>query len=146
MITKITFSTIYPIWSNLLWPNRVSKIEPTSAMVYLGGYSLDNMNSMPTFFGYYIDNNLVGVNSGHLCSDKGYRSRGLFVLPKYRKLGIGQKLLLATIEQATVEQCDYVWSYPKQSSWQTYKNSGFELSSIWETSENDINAYCILKI
>ena len=146
MIVQIDFSTIYHYWSTMLWPERASKIEPTSAMSFLGGYDLKNLDFEPTFFAYTIDNNIVGVNSGHKCMDNGYRSRGLYVLPEYRGKKIGVELLIETIKQGTKENCKYVWSYPKESSWRTYRKAGFVLSSSFEKSELGDNAYCRINI
>lgn len=146
MINTISFKEIYQIWSTQLWPTRQSIIETHSAMNFLGGYDMKNMISIPTYFAYKLDNKIVGVNSGHMCHDNSYRSRGLFVFPEYRKQGIGKQLLLATIDQGRNEHADYVWSYPKQTSWLTYQAAGFNLASIWEQSELDLNAYCQLKL
>lgn len=143
MIQKITFEQIYPVWKLHLWPTRQSKIERTSAMKFLGGYDIENMTFTPTFFGYYRDTKLVGVNSGHSCVGGSYRSRGLFVFPEFRKHGIGVLLLRAAITQAHVEHAYCIWSYPKQSSWSTYEKAGFSLASEWEHSELDINAYAV---
>lgn len=146
MITKITFDEVLPIWNTYLWPNRQSSIDPTSAMCYLGGYDLVNAQSYPTFFAYMIDNEIAGVNSGHKTMNDGYRSRGLYVLEKFRGMGIGTRLLKATIEQAKIEDCNMCWSYPRKSSWKSYLNAGFELASDWEISEtSEANAYCIIK-
>ena len=142
MITNISFDEIYQIWNYYLWPTRESTIETNSAMNFLGGYDIKNMLSTPTFFAYKLDNKIVGVNSGHSCHDNSYRSRGLFVFPEYRKQGIGKILLVATINQGINEGTNYIWSYPKQSSWSTYEASGFSLASVWEQSELDLNAYC----
>ena len=144
MITNISFTEIYKIWNYYLWPTRESTIEPHSAMNFMGGHDMKNMISTPTFFAYKLDNKIVGVNSGHMCHDNSYRSRGLFVFPEYRKQGIGKILLVATINQGIDEGANYIWSYPKRSSWPTYEASGFTLASSWETSELDINAYCKL--
>ena len=141
MIKIIDFSTVYPIWSSHLWPNRVSAIEPTSAMQYLGNYDLKNMNYIPVFLAYIQDNIILGVNSGHKCQDNGYRSRGLYVQPEYRGKGIGTILLQETIKIGSLEGCDYVWSYPRKTSWKTYERAGFLLSSDWEVSELGLNAY-----
>jgi len=146
MITSITFDEIYHIWNTQLWPTRESSIETHSAMNFLGGYDMKNMISTPTFFAYKLDKQIVGVNSGHLCHDNSYRSRGLFVFPEYRKQGIGKILLLATIDKGINEGANYIWSYPKQSSWATYESAGFNLASPWEISELDLNAYCHLKL
>ncbi len=142
MFTTISFEEISQIWSNYLWPTRESAIETHSAMNFLGGYDLKNIVSAPTFFAYKLNNKITGVNSGHLCHDNSYRSRGLFVFPEYRNQGIGKILLLGTINKGINEGADYIWSYPKKSSWHTYESTGFILASSWETSELDINAYC----
>jgi GNAT superfamily N-acetyltransferase len=146
MITEIDFETIYPIWKNLLWPERISKIESNSAMKYLGDYDLKNLYTRPTFFAYYIDDIIIGVNSGHMCHDNSYRSRGLYVDPIYRKRGIGTKLLLASILQAEKENAKFVWSYPKYTAYKTYLGAGFSVTSDWEKSELGQNAYCKLDL
>ena len=60
----------------------------------------------------------------------------------YRGNKIGIQLLIASIEQGIKENADFIWSYPKFSSWKTYQSAGFTLSSDWEKSELDLNAYC----
>ena len=147
MISTLTFEEIYHIWSTELWPNRVSEITSTSAMNYLGGYDISNMDFQPTFVCYKSEQGeILGVNSGHLCVNGSYRSRGLFVFPDYRGRKIGQMLLRATIDQARKELADFIWSYPKQTSWKTYESADFKLSSPWEISELGFNAYCKLEL
>jgi GNAT superfamily N-acetyltransferase len=143
-IKSISFAEILPIWKNDLWPNRVSEITATSAMCFLGGYSYENMEGSPTFLGYFVNNELVGVNSGHYTKhNDGYRSRGLYVFPEFRRQGIGIALLKATIAWAKNENATMCWSYPKYTSWKTYQTAGFILASDWEKSEmSDKNAYC----
>lgn len=144
-VKRVLFEEVLPIWNIYLWPERQSSIDPTSAMSFMGGYDLQNMTS-PTFFAYMIDNEIAGVNSGHRTMDDGYRSRGLYVLDKFRGKGIGTHLLKATIEQAKIEHCNMCWSYPRQSSWKSYLNAGFELASDWEISEtSEANAYCVIR-
>lgn len=112
-------------------------------MNFLSGYDLKNMQSDPSFFAYFENNIMVGVNSGHKCCDNSYRSRGLFVFPEYRNRGIGLTLLTQTIFQAHKESATYVWSYPKQSSWIVYEKAGFVIASSWEKSEtSESNAFC----
>lgn len=111
-------------------------------MEYLGNYDSYNMTTTPTFIGYKVDEQFVGVNSGHRTTNNGYRSRGLWVDPIFRGRGIGQKLLRATMDVGKSEGCIWVWSLPKQSSWTTYEAVGFEKKSEWFKSELDINAYC----
>lgn len=145
MITKITFDEISPIWENYLWSDRLGNIDPASAMCYLGGYDLNNLDPNPTFFAYVIDSEIAGVNSGHRTMNGGYRSRGLYVFEKFRGRGIGTILLNSTIEQAKIENSSMCWSYPRKSSWKSYLNAGFKLTSDWEVSEtSDANAYCVI--
>lgn len=142
-LRKISFEEILRVWSNFLWKERQSPIEKNSAMVYLGGIDISNMDFTPTFIAAIESNRIIGVNSGHLCKNNGYRSRGLFVHENYRRNNIGTLLLSETIEIAKKEKAKYVWSYPKQTSWKTYQKAGFVLSSPWEVSELGFNAYCI---
>lgn len=146
MIKKITFAEILPIWRNHLWPDRTSDITPNSAMNFMEGYDLVNMNTQPTFFAYVIDGEIAGVNSGHMCKDHEYRSRGLFVFEKFRGKGLGTELLKATIDQAREEGAALCWSYPKDTSWNTYANAGFGLVSDFEVSETGNNAYCMIRV
>jgi len=146
MIVKISFEEILEIWQTYLWPTRISKIESHSAMLLDGTMTLQNWQYQPSYFAFKLDNNIVGCNSGHKCEDNSYRSRGLFVFPEYRKKGIGVELLKYTVQQGIDEGCNLVWSYPRQSSWNTYQKTGFSLYSDWHQGENDINAYCVLKI
>ena len=145
-IEKISFDEILIIWKNHLWPNRVSEITANSAMCFLEGYDLFNMQTTPTFLAYMIDNKIAGVNSGHMCNDSQYRSRGLYVFEEYRGNGLGTILLKATIEQAIKENASMCWSYPKDTSWKTYSRAGYRLASDFEISENGTNAYCIIDL
>lgn len=143
MIQKITWEEIYEVWSKELWPTRTSKIESTSAMNFLSGYNMDNMKNTPTLFGYVFGGKVVGVNSGHRCADGSYRSRGLYVKPQFRGLGLGVALLKATLKQATLEESKFIWSLPRMDSWKTYNSVGFKLASSWHLTEtSDNNAYC----
>jgi len=146
MLTRITYDEIYKIWLQHLWFSRVSPIQSHSAMKFSGGYDINNKQYPATFFGYIVDDSIVAVNSGHKCHDNSYRSRGLWVHPEFRNQGIGRKLLSATINQGLDENCKFVWSYPKKSSWRTYAAAGFELAGDWHISELDINAYCIKRL
>ncbi len=142
MLQNITWRHISLIWITELWPNRISPIEKISHMM-LEGPDMDNSKFEPSFFGYFVDSTLVGVNSGHMCCDGSYRSRGLYVNPEYRGKGIGQVLLNAAIEQARKEKAKIVWSFPRQTSWPTYSAVGFKLLGNWQSTEtSDANAKC----
>lgn len=142
MIVPISFEDIYTIWSDHLWPNRISQIETNSAMSYWRGYDMKNMAYKPTFFAYMVDGAIAGVNSGHFCYEDNFRSRGLFVFPEYRRRGIAKELLQAAIDQAMIENAKFVWSFPKKESWSSYEAVGFRLVTCWEQAETGVNAYC----
>jgi len=147
MIKKITFEEVLPFWKDFLWPNRVSSIDPISYMKYLDGYNADIKNYKPTFFAKTYKGKIVGVNSGHRTSDADYRSRGLWVDPNHRKKGYGIKLLQATLDQAKKEGCDLCWSFPRQSSLDTYTEAGFIQTSDWTMDgEFGPNCYVLAKL
>jgi GNAT superfamily N-acetyltransferase len=143
VLRELEWSQIYSIWRKNLWPNRTTPIETHSAMLYKGGHDMENFRFKVDFLGCFKDNKLVGINSGHKTMDGGYRSRGLWVHPDHRGLGIGQILLRQIIEYRS--NSFFVWSYPRQTSWNTYKAVGFQLASDWQASDtSEANAYCIL--
>jgi GNAT superfamily N-acetyltransferase len=145
-IMPISYSHVLPIWEKHLWPGRTD-ITSHSAMSYLSGHDMKNMDLPLYCFGAFKDNELVGVNTGHLCSDNSFRSRGLWVQEDMRGNGLGFKLLDTTCDKATDLNCGFIWSYPRKSSWLTYKKAGFNLSSEFGKSEtSEANAFCIMKI
>ena len=142
MIINITFLEIKSIWENELWPGR-KDIEPVSAMLYLDGYSMKNFELPAFYFGIYDSTKLIGVNSGHLCDDGSFRSRGLWVDPNHRKNGLGVKLLQKTIDAGRRLNAPFCRSLPRKTSWPVYQKSGFVLTSDWiKTDTSDANAYC----
>lgn len=146
MIIKTDYQTILQIWEQYLWVERTSKIETHSAMLLDGTYDMKNFNYVPSYFIYLRNGEIAGCNSGHMCLDNTYRSRGLYVFPQHRGNGIGLALLLETIKQAKIEKSKLVWSYPRKKSWRTYKKAGFKLTTQWSAGELDLNAYCVKKL
>ena len=84
-VKKIEWKDVLPIWKNHLWKDRKSKIKPTNGLNPSGYYDVQIEYYIPTFFGVFNNNNLIGVNSGHATSKYNYRSRGIYILPEYRK-------------------------------------------------------------
>lgn len=142
MIHKVSFTDILPIWHQYLWPHRQSNIESHSAMLLDGTHDLKNFDNICSYFAYIVDDMIIGCNSGHLCCDGSYRSRGLYVNKNYRKQGIGKELLLATISQGRIETKSFIWSQPRIESWTVYQSAGFELISDWVETETGTNAFC----
>lgn len=147
MIKEISWKEIEYIWKNYLWPNRMSPIESNSAMNFLSGYNNFNMTTKPTFFGYFDNNILVGVNSGHMCENNQYRLRGHYVHEKYRNRGIGTELVKAVIDQAKLEDAKLIWCIPRKTSWGIYQKLGFQMASgYFNTETNENNFYCVLHL
>ena len=135
IVNKINFETIYNIWSNYLWNDRVSPIKQISSMLYLGGYDMSIYNNKPTFFAIKNNNKIVAVNSGHMTVNRYYRSRGLWVEDQYRGKGLTYILFKALHEQAKKEDAEYIWSYPKQNSVGAYIKNGFTIKSSISNNE-----------
>jgi len=144
---RITFDDILLIWSTHLWPDRESAIEEVSAMTWPFEGSPDPIDMRifdykPTFWGAYIDNKLVGVNSGHRTTTNHYRSRGIWVDPTYRARGIAQMLFAMTEHQAILERCEIIWSIPRKTALSSYTKFGFEtVGGYMETETADANIY-----
>lgn len=144
---RISFTDILPVWSHNLWPHRVSAIEPMSAMTwpFEGDPQPINMSIFeyePVFWGAYIDDQLVGVNSGHRTSDTQYRSRGIWVSEFLRNSGIAQTLFALTEHQAKLEGSCMIWSLPRLTALRAYQRHGFETQGdILTTETSDQNVY-----
>lgn len=146
-IERLNFEKIKSIWQTKLWPNRTSAIETHSAMTWPfegnpDPINMDIFNYPASFWGAYLDNKLVGVNSGHKTTDKQYRSRGVWVDPEYRKRGVAQMLFLMTAHQAKVEGCEMLWSIPRKTALPAYTKFGFEtVGDFIVTETSDANIY-----
>lgn len=151
-VKQITFQEILPIWRDQLWPNRVSKIETHSAMTWPythnQPYDMNIFSYHVTFFGIYNQDKLIAVNSGHLTTETEYRSRGLWVDPLYRGMGLAHMILLATIEQAKREHAQMIWSIPRLSALPAYERVGFKTvgETVDEGMEFGPNIYCCLTL
>ena len=131
MIRPISFEDILPLWANCLWPNRVSKINPTSCLKFLGGIDMTLKKSRPSFWGFYVGDQLTGVCSGFLSSSTKYRVRGLYVDERFRRQGQAQFLFRACEKQALKESASALWSLPRRSAWGAYERFKFERVSDW---------------
>lgn len=144
-IVPASFAEVATVWAKHLWAGR-NDIEPYSAIkygTYPYQYELSYKDQPATFLTALIDDQLAGVNSGH-GTGQSYRSRGLFVFPQFRRRGVGQALLLATVRQALDEDRCFVWSLPRQTSLSTYLAAGFRQDSPWfGTQTSDANCYVV---
>lgn len=149
---KISFDDILPIWQDELWPHRESAIETHSAMTWPFSWpdteiDMSIFEYEPVFWGVFMDNMLVGVNSGHRSSEVEYRSRGIWVDPSYRKTGVAQMLFEMTQHQARIEQCEMIWSIPRKTALKAYTKFGFQtVGDYFGTETADANIYVIKRI
>lgn len=147
MIKELEYNDVYFFWKTYLWPDRKT-ITPMSTMRYMDEpYKDIEKKYKPTFYGFIVNNNIVGVNSGHASSKIHYRSRGLYVLPEYRGNNIGVELLKYCMLLAQRENKKYCWSLPKKTALKTYLKAGFEKTSdFFQTETSDLNCYVIREL
>lgn len=149
---EITFDQINSVWSSKLWPDRQSAIEPMSAMTWpessLEPYDITIFDKyQPTFWGVFVNDELIGVNSGHRTTSTQYRSRGIWVDPEYRKYGYSQHLFYLTQKKATEEGCNMLWSIPRRTALRAYEKFGFTtVGNFFATETSEANVYVIKEI
>jgi GNAT superfamily N-acetyltransferase len=145
-VKEITFKEITPYWK-MLWKDSV--IRRKSGVLLLNGFD-ETMNSnekvIPTFFGAFQNDKIVGVNSGYSPQEIQYRSRGLYVLPEYRRQGVAQQLLHATEGQGKREGKLLFWSMPRQEAINAYLKFGFKQVSKFYEMEYGRNCFVIKTI
>lgn len=148
LVGHATWDEVLPIWHDRLWPGRTSKIEPTSAIKYLGGYDMLNMQAVPVFFSVRTNDRIIAVNSIVRCADGSARSRGLWVDPEFQKQGYARIVLECSILQAKDWQASHLWTMPRKSAWPAYQSVGFTQSSDWfdEGVEFGPNCYATKKL
>lgn len=138
---------VFPVWSRYLWPFRDSPVEPCSAMTIDGKYDMKFMEREPYCVKALVNGNLAGVFSTHYNDDRLWRMRGMFVLPGYRRMGIGTMLLRDVCEHARSMNGLFMWGIPRVSAIQLYLNQGFQVHSRGfktETSPENVYALKIL--
>lgn len=146
LIKQITFEETIPYWK-ILWGDVT--IRKKSGILLLKEFDMtinDNENIVPIFFGAFYEDKIVGVNSGYSPVDNQYRSRGLYILPEYRRRGISQLLLKATQEQGRKENKNLFWSMPRKEALSVYQKFGFKKISEFSDREFGRNCFVIKTI
>lgn len=129
-LKKISFEGILPVWKEFLWVGRKSSIHPMSSMTFERTFDKSIYeNFEPTFFGLFVDDKLIGVNSFHRTHVTQGRSRGIYLFKEHRGNGYSKFLLNAAIYQAKEEGCNLIWSLPRISSLSAYLSVGYEVCS-----------------
>ena len=147
-VVESTFEEVYPVWSEELWPERVSKIEPMSSLYWKAPRDIIKDSSIfekyiPTFFAIKEDNQIVGVNSGFRTDERIYRSRGVWVKEEYRSKGYGQVLLMQAIIQGKSEGCHWIWSMPRKEALPTYQGVGYKKRGKWLDKTVEFGPNCL---
>jgi GNAT superfamily N-acetyltransferase len=151
-VVPVSFETVLPIWTNDLWPGRVSPILPVSTMVLYGGYDMTIRSlytGAATFFGVYnADGELVGVFSGFPTSATLYRARGLYVTPAFQHLGVGRALVQTMVNQASIAGRSLIWCLPRVANVPFFMDCGFiQVSEPFTTGvEFGPNVYMTLSV
>lgn len=149
-VENCNFDIAKKVWSSDLWKDRdPDDIKPVSTMTldtdYNITYDMEIKHTETYYFVVKYNNNIIGINSGHKCSDDLFRSRGLWTHPDWRKIGIGKLVLEATVRKAKLLGCNRIWSFPRKSSIRAYRSVGFQQKSDW----TDIGLFgpnCIVEI
>lgn len=119
------------MWGKKLFPGRTSENLYYDGSKSSGGIDKRQRDvrwSKPYFYGARVNGKIVGVNSFYRSTETSCRSRGLYVVPDYRGVGIGAFLLQYAIEQNTDKGFDYIWSMPRSSAVWTYQQAGFSIT------------------
>ncbi len=147
MIKIVDFETILPIWRDNLWKGRISKIEESNGIDYLGKYNPDILKNKATCFAYFEGSDIIGVNSLLPTSDTYCRSRGFYINPEQRLKGLGKKLMEKTLQHAVDLKFKYIWSLPRKSALPFYLKFGFKQTSNFNNQyEFGPNCFIIKKI
>ena len=149
MIKEITFDEIKYYWKKYLWAKyttRVHKVDNHTQKNYsyrvfnhLTRDQIDNWIK-PTYIGYFVDNKIVGVESGYKSNADYYRLRGLWVHDDYRGQGIATKLL-NYLEEKSKEK--FLWTCPRESALTFYLKYGFRVTGISEKTIYGQNYFAV---
>lgn len=153
MIKKITFEEIKPYWQ-ILWP--FLDVEKQIPFMYLPECKYVSKayrsvksellyDKIPSIFlGYAFNNEYIGVLNGYKTSNIHFRTRGLWVNEKYRKMGIATNLMRYLENFANESDCRFLWSIPRKTALGFYEKYGFKQTSKFIRKGN--NCYALKRI
>ena len=125
-LLKSDFKTIYPIWRNYLWPERVEPIKATSALLFKEGIDMNHRSKEVFFIKMEVAGKVIGACSGQRTGPGEFRSRGLWVSEDFRKKGIGSKLFFEVEREAQKRGCSNLWTLSRHSSEGFYCSVGMK--------------------
>jgi N-acetylglutamate synthase-like GNAT family acetyltransferase len=144
-VEEITWPEIFPIWQNLLWPER-PHFDKYTTMINNKDIDMDIRRKAQANFALYNGvffgvkttdtGKVVACNSGHQCSNTLFRSRGLYVYPEFTGRGMAHSLLAYTAKFAQDNGFEKIWSLPTEKALPIYNQVGYETMSPVEDWES----------
>jgi ribosomal protein S18 acetylase RimI-like enzyme len=127
VIEQCEFNDILPYWTNELWPDRKSVIEPFSCIDINGEIDIEIMKiAKPVFFKFMQDQETIGVVSAQNTDLNAIRLRGVWVNPAHRNQGVGLKLARAVTDYAVQKNVQSVWTMARVINLNFYEKCGFK--------------------
>ena len=143
MIYRIDFETIQKVWRENLWVEGDSADKRYNRIKIDGKFDQDMAEKTVMYWAYKLDDEIVGVNSGYKSCENYYRSRGLWVTPRFRGAGFAKSLLDVVIGESIFWNCKYIWSYPREESLGVYESMGFKKQGDFEIADYGFNCIAI---
>ena len=122
-IQKIASTETYPVRHIVL---RAGK--PIESCQFQGD-ELETTNH----FGYYINNQIIGVisifeiNNKQFLVQKSFQIRGMAVLPSFQKQGIGEALVKESEKFCTTQKANLIWFNARTTAVGFYQKIGYEI-------------------
>ena len=125
-VSKSDWPTVSRIWKNYLWPERISLIEKTSALLFKEGLDMGYKSSEVFFVQIREKGEIIGVCSGQKTGSQEFRSRGLWVSEGFRRRGLGSRLFYSVEKEAQKRGGVHLWTLARHSSLSFYLAVGMK--------------------
>ncbi|HEA30482.1 MAG TPA: GNAT family N-acetyltransferase [Leeuwenhoekiella sp.] len=122
MIEKITAEETHSIRQSVLRPGR-----PMQECIFNGDDDVQTLH-----LGAFTEGKLVGIASFMVDTNdyfhgKQYRLRGMAVLPEFRGMGYGKKLVTHGENLLQQKECDILWFNAREIALKFYNGQGFNI-------------------
>mgnify|MGYP001325352871 CR=1 FL=1 len=143
MIYRVNYEIAKEVWKQDLWSYGNSADKKYSKMKIKEQFDKTIAEKTIFYWAYKLDDKIVGINSGYKSCDNYYRSRGLWVDPKFRGAGFAKSLLDVVIGESIFWGCKYIWSYPREESLSVYESMGFKKQGEFEVGTYGFNCVAV---
>ncbi len=143
MIYRISYEIAKEVWKQDLWSYGDGADKKYIKMKMKGKFDKTMAEKTIFYWAYKLDDKIVGINSGYKSCDNYYRSRGLWVDPRFRGAGFAKSLLDVVIGESIFWNCKYIWSYPREESLSVYESMGFKKQSGFEVGTYGFNCVAV---